>query len=133
MANADFVIVGDASAEEAAQRFPAHALIGTVERASGNVQILRTRAKATKPYRLLYAQEFLRRRPDLEEDEARVVAREMLIASVLGRHHELSRELLRRRPDLADPDFAARNIYWIGGYQQILRLGRIEPPRRLVR
>ncbi len=30
-------------------------------------------------------------------------------------------------------DFAARNLYWIGGYQQILRLGRVELPRRLVR
>lgn len=133
VSNADFVLVGDADADEATRRYPDHVWLATIERAGGDIQVLRAGGTRTTPYRVLYAEEFLRRNPELEEEEVRVVASELLSAAVLARDDERAREILLRYPFLAESDFEARNIYWIGGYEQVTRAARIGMPLSVLR
>jgi hypothetical protein len=128
VANADFVILNEVGADQAAGHFPDHVLVGSIPRDSGFIRILRSRRSPTTHYRALYAQAFLQRNPALPDEERRVVANELLTSAVLGGYDEKARILLRQYPFLAEPDFTPRNIHWIRGYDTIARLARERMP-----
>ncbi len=77
---------------------------------------------STTPYRVLYARRFLQRNPELGDEEARVVANELLLAAVLGGDERGARSLTEEFPLLRDKQPLARNIYWIGGYGALIQL-----------
>lgn len=122
--NAEFVIVLDPGAGSLEDRFPGHALLASVERRDGIVRVLRSREPHSVPYRTLYAREFLARNPGLPEDEALVVAQELLMAAVLAGDDAEVGALLRAFPALRREAPSSRNIHWIGGYGTLVELSR---------
>ncbi len=122
LANADFVIARDTGSKPRKEQFPDHALVALIERRDGFIRLLRSRRPATIPYRTLYAREFLTRNPGLPEDEARLVAKELLMAAVLAGDEAEVSALLRAFPSLQRDAPATRNIYWIGGYDRLVEL-----------
>ena len=120
IANADFVIVNDSEGSRWLE-FPEHRLVATIAREPGSMRILAAPGSTT-PYRVLYARRFLQRNPELGDEEARVVANELLLAAVLGGDERSARSLTDEFPLLRDKQPLARNIYWIGGYGSLIQL-----------
>lgn len=121
--NADFLILNGRAGERAAERYPGHVLVDTIEREGGDIRVLRSR-RVTTPYRVLYARAFLARQPTLGTNEVRVVARELLMAAVLGGDAAEVGRLLGEFDALGQTEPPVRNIYWIGGYPALLRFSQ---------
>lgn len=119
--NADILILNDESNEEILKQYSSHIHFASIARASGSIHLLRSKTP-TQPYRALYAREFLRRKPNLDPEESKVVGAEILLTAMLDgdapRVAEIRREFGLHR-DTSPP---ARNIYWIGGYPSLIDL-----------
>lgn len=127
--NADFVIANGIDPARAAQQFPQHALLGTIDRGSEAIAIFRARGD-TVPYRTLYGRNFLARNPSLHPSEIQVVANDLWMAASLEGDLEGRQALLREFPQLRPRQFKGRNIYWIGGYGEMIELATSRRPGR---
>jgi mannose/fructose/N-acetylgalactosamine-specific phosphotransferase system component IIC len=119
--NAEILILNDDGRGEVLKRFPDHVQFASITRKGGVIHLLRA-IRQTEPYRVLYARHFLERFPELEEDEVRVVALEMLMAAVLDGDRSRARAVARDFPSLDGAKTPPRNIYWIGGYPALIGL-----------
>jgi hypothetical protein len=126
IANADFVIARGVERDQQRALFPHHVWLGAIsglDRPNGSdapIDLLRSQ-QSTTPYRALYARRFLERNPMLEPGERRIVAVELLMARVLGGDGRSVEELTQEFPIIRAEGTPARNIYWIGGYGEVIQ------------
>jgi hypothetical protein len=121
IAHADFVLARGLDTAARERRYPTHTRIATIGAGDDAVDVLRGRGPTT-PYRALYARRFLMQNPSLVPEERRLVAAELLISSALARNAEQVAALQREFQVIRGNGSPHRNIYWIGGYGDVIDL-----------
>ena len=119
IANADILILNDEGNFNILERFPDHRHFASVAREGGMIHLMKAK-RPTQPYRVLYAREFLRRNPALEAREVKVVGVEILLSALLGWDTETERAVRLEFGLATDTPPPDRNIYWIGGYPDLI-------------
>ncbi|MFT5443958.1 MAG: hypothetical protein ACI8W3_003009 [Myxococcota bacterium] len=124
LANADIVIVNNKQGGELTLDLPDHVEFAIIVGESGQIHLLRAK-QSTVPYRSLYARNFLSRHQNLENGERYVIAKELLMAAALDGDSRRVRAIQREFRGVAAGSVgegAPRNIYWIGGYPELLEI-----------
>jgi hypothetical protein len=121
--HADVVLVQGKASSDLESRLHDFELTGTIDAGDDTVRVFTSYDDAHRPYRELYAMEFLRRSPNLPPIEMNTVQRDRVNTAVLRGDFKTADALLARYPGL--PPFGTaptRNIYWIRTYVFLHRL-----------
>jgi hypothetical protein len=124
VAHAEILILNDESNGEILKQFPNHKHFASIAREQGTIHLLRSTTR-TEPYRALYAREFLRRHPNLDKEEIKVVGIELLLTALLDGNLSLAKAIRREFGLHQDTTPPLRNIYWIAGYPKLIELTRM--------
>jgi len=119
--NAEILILNDEGTGEILRQFPNHKHFASIAREQGTIHLLRS-TTPTEPYRALYAREFLRRHPNLDEEETKVVGVELLLTALLDGDPALVAATRREFGLHQHTTPPLRNIYWIAGYPRLIEL-----------
>ena len=119
--NAEILILNDEGTGEILRQFPNHKHFASIAREQGTIHLLRS-TTPTEPYRALYAREFLRRHPNLDEEETKVVGVELLLTALLDGDPALVAATRREFELHQHTTPPLRNIYWIAGYPRLIEL-----------
>jgi hypothetical protein len=120
--HADFLVLKQVDPSAAAQRFPQHVLVNTVETRDGPIQILKAKIRPPAAYRTLYGKQFLQRNQVLSDQEKMAVANDLFLTAVLRGDFAAAERVMRQLRAQIPRETKPRNIYWIGSYNQLKEL-----------
>lgn len=118
--NADFLLLKNIEQSKAEQQFPHFQVVTTIRTGNGPILLLRSDHTGRKPFREMYAREFLKRHPSLSPVEQNTIGFDLRLTAALGGNMTASLDISRQFPGLNQLPLQKRYIYFIGNHGNIL-------------